>query len=146
VLENFSKSEEEIQDGMDISICALNTKTKTLEWAGANNSLLLINNGQLTEAKADKQCIGYNDNIKLFTNHQFNLQPDTSIYLFTDGFADQFGGQLERKLTKSKFRELLLSIQHIPIQQQATELDEFIMNYKQNIEQTDDILVIGVRV
>jgi serine phosphatase RsbU (regulator of sigma subunit) len=146
VLENFSKSEEEIQDGMDISICALNTKTKTLEWAGANNSLLLINTGQLTETKADKQCIGYNDNVKPFTNHNFNLQPDTSIYLFTDGFADQFGGQPERKLTKNRFRELLLSIQHFPIQQQANELNNFITNYKKEIEQTDDILVIGVRV
>ena len=146
VLENFSKSEEEIQDGMDISICALNTKTQTLEWAGANNSLLLINNGQLTETKANKQCIGYNDNIKPFTNHQFDLQPDTNIYLFTDGFPDQFGGNPERKLTKSKFKYLLLSIHHLPIQKQATELDNFITNYKQSIEQTDDILIIGVRV
>lgn len=146
VLENFSKSEEEIQDGMDISICALNTKTKTLQWAGANNSLFLITNGHLTETKADKQCIGYNDNVKPFTNHQFKLQSDTSIYLFTDGFADQFGGQRERKLTRNGFRVLLLSIQHLPIQQQATELDKFITNYKQAIEQTDDILVIGVSV
>ncbi len=146
VLENFSKSEEEIQDGMDISICALNTKTKTLEWAGANNSLLLISNGKLVETKADKQCIGFNDNLKPFTNHQFNLQPDTSIYLFTDGYADQFGGHPERKLTKSKFKELLLSINNLPIQQQVKELDDFITNYKQSTEQTDDILVIGVKV
>lgn len=146
VLENFSKSEEEIQDGMDISICALNTKKKSLEWAGANNSLLFINNGQLTETKADKQCIGYNDNVKPFTNHQFYLEPGTSIYLYTDGYADQFGGQRERKLTKNRFKELLKSIQHLPIQQQASELDDFITNYKQDIEQTDDILVIGVRV
>jgi tetratricopeptide (TPR) repeat protein/serine phosphatase RsbU (regulator of sigma subunit) len=146
VLENFSKSEEEIHDGMDISICAYNTKTKTLEWAGANNSLLLFEIGKLTETKADKQCIGYNDNIKPFTNHQFNLKQATSIYLFTDGFADQFGGQPERKLTKSKFKELLVSIQHLPIQQQGTALDEFISNYKKETEQTDDILVIGVRV
>jgi serine phosphatase RsbU (regulator of sigma subunit) len=146
VLENFSKSDEEIHDGMDISICALNTKTNTLEWAGANNSLLIINNGQLTETKADKQCIGYNENVKPFTNHQFNLQPDTSIYLFTDGFADQFGGQDERKLTKSKFKELLISIQNLLIQQQVKELDDFIINYKNDTEQTDDILVIGVRV
>jgi serine phosphatase RsbU (regulator of sigma subunit) len=146
VLENFSKSDQEIHDGMDISICALNTKTKTLEWAGANNSLLLINNGQLTETKADKQCIGYNENVKPFTNHQFNLQPNTSVYLFTDGYADQFGGQPERKLTKNRFRALLLSIQHLTVQQQAKELDDFLANYKKEIEQTDDILVIGVRV
>jgi serine phosphatase RsbU (regulator of sigma subunit) len=146
VLENFSKSEEEIHDGMDISICALNIKTKTLNWAGANNSLFLVNNGQLIETKADKQCIGYNDNVKPFTNHQFNLQPDTSIYLFTDGFADQFGGENKKKLTKNRFRELLLSFQHLPFQEQASELDEFITNYKKETEQTDDILVIGVRV
>jgi serine phosphatase RsbU (regulator of sigma subunit) len=146
VLENFSKSEEEIQDGMDISICSYNTKTKSLEWAGANNSLLLINNGQLTETKADKQCIGYNDNVKPFTNHQFNLQSDTNIYLFTDGFSDQFGGQPERKLTKKRFKELLFSMQNLPIQQQAKELDDFIMSYKKETEQTDDILVIGVKV
>lgn len=146
VLENFSKSEEEIHDGMDISICAYNTKTKTLEWAGANNSLLLINNGQLTETKADKQYIGYNDSVKPFTNHHFILQEDTSIYLFTDGFADQFGGQPERKLTKSRFKELLISLQNSPIQQQVKELDDFITNYKKETEQTDDILVIGVRV
>ena len=146
VLENFSKSEEEIQDGMDISICALNTKTNYLEWAGANNSLLLINNGQLTETKADKQCIGYNENAKPFTNHEFNLDPNTSIYLFTDGYADQFGGERERKLTKSKFKELLVSLHDLPIQEQAKELDEFITNYKKQIEQTDDILVMGIRV
>jgi serine phosphatase RsbU (regulator of sigma subunit) len=146
VLENFSKSEEEIQDGMDISICALNTKTKTLEWAGANNPLWLISNGNLIETKADKQCIGHNDNVQPFTNQKFKLESETNIYLFSDGFADQFGGQPERKLTKNRFKELLLSIQHLPIQQQATELDVFITNYKQDIEQTDDILVIGVRV
>jgi serine phosphatase RsbU (regulator of sigma subunit) len=146
VLENFAKSEEEIQDGMDISICALNTKTRKLEWAGANNSLIFINNGQLFETKADKQCIGYNDEITAFTNHEFKIETDTIIYLFTDGFADQFGGQPERKLTKRKFKELLISIQHLSIQEQATELDKFITNYKINTEQTDDILVIGVRI
>ena len=146
VIENFSKSEDDIQDGMDISIAALNTKTMTLEWAGANNSLLLIENGQLQEIKADKQCIGHNDLLKPFTNHQFKLHPNTSIYLFTDGFADQFGGQHEKKLTKNRFRELLLSIQNIPICEQAKELDDFIMNYKGDVEQTDDILVMGVRV
>jgi serine phosphatase RsbU (regulator of sigma subunit) len=146
VLENFSKSEEEIQDGMDISICALNTQTKVIEWSGANNPLWIACNGSLTEIKPDKQCIGLNDNIKPFTNHKFNLLPDSTIYLFTDGYADQFGGQPERKLTKNRFKELLLSIQNIKIKQQAIELDNFISNYKKDIEQTDDILVIGVKV
>lgn len=146
VLENFSKSEEEIYDGMDISICSYHAETRILEWAGANNSLLLIKDRQITETKADKQCIGYNDSIKPFTNHQFNLQSDTNIYLFSDGFADQFGGEHGKKLTKKRFKELLLSIQHLPIQQQASELDEFITEYKKDTNQTDDILVIGVKI
>jgi serine phosphatase RsbU (regulator of sigma subunit) len=131
---------------MDVSICALNTKTRTFEWAGANNSLFLISNMQLKETKPDKQCIGYNYNLRPFTNHKFNLDQQTSIYIFTDGFADQFGGVREKKLTKNRFSELLLSIQHLPIHQQSAALDEFITNYKKDTEQTDDILVIGVRV
>jgi serine phosphatase RsbU (regulator of sigma subunit) len=146
VLENFSKSDEEIHDGMDISICALDTKSNILEWSGANNSLLIIANGKLTEIRADKQCIGYNDSIKPFTNHQFQIQHDTSIYLFTDGYPDQFGGEPERKLTKKRFKELLLSIQPFSIQEQATELDNFITNYRKELEQTDDILVVGVKI
>lgn len=146
VLENFSKSEEEIQDGMDISICALNIKTKTLEWAGANNPLWLISNGNLIETKADKQCIGYNTNVKPFTNHQFKLASNTTIYLFSDGFPDQFGGEPERKLTKNRFKELLLSIQYLPLQLQATELDKYITKHQNGTEQTDDILVLGVNV
>jgi serine phosphatase RsbU (regulator of sigma subunit) len=146
VIENFAKSEDEIQDGMDISICSLNAKTRLLEWSGANNSLYLIANGQLTETKADKQCIGYNHDVKPFTNHQIKLAPDTIIYLFTDGFADQYGGHPEKKLTKSRFRELLLSVQHLAVHQQVVELDSFITNFKSETEQTDDILVIGVKV
>jgi serine phosphatase RsbU (regulator of sigma subunit) len=146
VVENFSKSEEEIQDGMDISICALNLKSKTLEWAGANNPLWLIINDELIETKADKQCIGYNSDLKPFTNHQFTLESNTNIYLFSDGFSDQFGGNPEKKLSKNRFKELLLSVQHLPLQQQAIELDKFISNHQNGTEQTDDILVIGIRV
>ena len=145
VIENFAKSEDEIQDGMDISICALNTKTRTLEWAGAYNPLILIHNGELIETKADKQCIGLNVGVKPFTNHQFTLQPNTGIYLFTDGFADQFGGEPERKVTKRKFKELLLSIQNASIQEQGVLLENYITDFRKDIPQTDDILVIGVR-
>ena len=146
VIENFGKSEAEIKDGMDISLCACNIKTKAIQWAGANNPLWLIQNKELLETKADKQPIGMNDYRKPFTNHTFNLNSGDTIYLFTDGYADQFGGELEKKLTKKRLKELLLSIQNLTLQEQAMALDNFIIHYKKNADQTDDILVMGVRI
>ena len=147
VIENFAKSEENIKDGMDISLCAYNIKTNQLEWSGANNSLWIIQNGNLLETKADKQPIGMNENSKPFTNHLFTLNTGDTIYLFTDGFADQFGGETgEKKLTRKKFKEKLISIQNLTLQEQGIALDKFIINYKKDIEQIDDILVMGVQV
>jgi len=147
VIENFATSEENIKDGMDISLCALNTKTKTLQWAGANNPLWLMQNGNLIETKADKQPIGMHDHSKPFTNHEFALQTGDSIYIFSDGFADQFGGETgEKKLTKKRFKELLISIQDKTMDEQGNVLEKFILDYRKNVEQIDDILVMGVRV
>ena len=150
VIENFSKSEEDIKDGMDISLCSYNTKTKELQWAGANNPLWIvkrIDNYQLLETKADKQPIGMNEDSKPFTNHSFTLNNGDVIYLFTDGFADQFGGETgEKKLTRKRFKEVLLSIQHLTMQEQRNALDNFIIDFRKEVEQIDDILVMGVRV
>lgn len=147
VLENFSRSEEDIKDGMDISLCVFNTKTNTIQWAGANNPLWLIQDGELIETKADKQPIGMDENSKPFTNHTFTLNTNDTIFLFTDGYADQFGGEtVQKKLTKKRFKELILSIQNNSIQDQELVLDRFITNYRKEIEQIDDILIIGVRV
>jgi tetratricopeptide (TPR) repeat protein len=147
VIENFSKSEEDIKDGMDISLCAYNAKTKTIQWAGANNPLWLIQNGELLETKADKQPIGMNEDSKPFTNHTFNLNKADTIYLFTDGFADQFGGETgQKKLTRKRFKDLILSIQSKTLQEQGIALDKFITEYRKEIEQIDDILVMGVKI
>ena len=165
VIENFSKSEEDIKDGMDISLCSYNTKTKELQWAGANNPLWIVKrveseelrvdsnsplstlHYQLIETKADKQPIGMNEDSKPFTNHTFTLNSGDTIYLFTDGFADQFGGDTgEKKLTRKRFKELLLSIQNKSLAEQCIALDNFIVDYRKQVEQIDDILVMGVRV
>ena len=147
VKENFAKSEEDIKDGMDISLCSFNIKTNKLEWAGANNPLWLINNQELAETKADKQPIGMNEDSKPFTNHTFNLNTTDTIYLFTDGFADQFGGDTgEKKLTKKRFKDLILSVQNKTLQEQGIALDKFITDYRKEVEQIDDILVMGVKV
>jgi len=160
VIENFSKSEENIKDGMDISLASITydsqSKKIELQWAGANNPLWIVRGkgtlndvagDALIETKADKQPIGMNEDKKPFTNHSFALQSGDSIYLFTDGFADQFGGDTgEKKLTRKRFKEVLLSIQHLSMNQQGIELDKFITEYRKEVEQIDDILVMGVRV
>lgn len=146
VKETFSQSEENIKDGMDISLCAWNPENKTLEWAGANNPLWIIRNDELMEIKANKQPIGNHYSYEAFTNHAIGLQKDDTIYLFTDGFADQFGGETgQKKLTKKGFRNLLLSLQHFSIQEQHDALGEFYAAYRREVEQIDDMLVIGVR-
>lgn len=146
VLESFSKGGGEVHDGMDISICALNKNQNSLEWAGANSSLILVNQGKMTEYKGDKQCVGYNHKRKTFTNHKLSLSNETTIYLYSDGFPDQFGGDKNKKLTSKKFKELLLGVQSLSMDQQKIELDMFLARYRMNQEQTDDILVIGVKV
>jgi serine phosphatase RsbU (regulator of sigma subunit) len=151
VVENFSKSEEEIKDGMDISLCALNFKKVQndieveLQWAGANNPLWLIRNGEFEETKADKQPIGMNEDHHPFTNHSFTLKSGDTIYIFSDGYADQFS-PADKKLMKKNFKNVLLGIQDKSMQEQHQFLNEYIENWKGNMEQTDDILVIGVRV
>ena len=147
VTENFSKSEERINDGMDISLCSYNVKTKVLNWSGANNPLFLLRNGELEEIKANKQPIGASEYASSFNNHTFELNSGDFIYIFSDGFADQFGGENgEKKLTKKRFKNLLLEQQSVEINQQEEKLNQFILNYRKNIEQIDDILVIGVQI
>lgn len=146
VIENFSKSEEEISDGMDISLCAFDPVRKTLAWAGANNPLWLVRNGVLVETKGDKQCIGMNDQHRPFTNHVVAMEAGDAIYIFTDGFADQFGGESGKKLTRKRFADLIISLQDRSMEEQGRSLDDFISVYRSEIMQVDDILVIGVRV
>jgi hypothetical protein len=165
VIENLSNNEEGIRDGMDISLCSLTYDQLSngdgpfvkLEWAGANNPLWIVRSSGSTtkeglntgfeETKADKQPIGRNENSKPFTNHTITLNKGDSIYLFSDGYADQFSGDLEqKKLTKRRFKDLILSIKNKSLQDQHKALDEFIVDYGKGVEQVDDILIIGVKV
>ena len=147
VIGNFKNDQEDIKDGMDISLCTYNFKTKKLQWAGANNPLWFLQNGELVETKADKQSIGINMYTKPFTNHTFTLNNGDTIYLFTDGFADQFSGdKQQKKLTKKGFKDLILTFQNKSLEEQGIELDKFITEYKKGLEQIDDILVMCIKV
>ncbi len=146
VIENFDKSEDLIRDGMDISLCAYHAKTGILQYAGANNPLWILRNNEILETKANKQHIGIYENRRPFTNHEFLLEPNDTCYIFSDGFADQFGGETgNKKLTRKRFKELILSLQHLDMKTQGLEFDIFFYQYKKEIDQTDDILVMGIR-
>jgi serine phosphatase RsbU (regulator of sigma subunit) len=148
VLENFSKSDEDVKDGMDASLCALNLQSMELFWAGANNPLWIYRAQQnaIEEIKADKQPIGKVQEEKNFTTHRIALYHGDIIYLFTDGYADQFGGEKNKKLTKAKFRDLLLSMAALSMEEQRTKLLAFHDTYRGSNEQVDDICLMGVRV
>lgn len=146
VLETFAKSESDIKDGMDISLCCLNSKTKQLLWSGANNPLWYIRENNLNEIKGDKHPIGKTDNPKPFTPHTIQLQELDTLYVFTDGYADQFGGQKNKKFMNKSLKNLLLEIHQQPIQAQKELLLQRFAQWKGNTEQTDDVLIIGLKV
>jgi len=146
VIQEFEKSEEEVKDGMDISFCSLDIENLKLNWAGANNPLWLIRNGELIEYKPNKQPIGKYSEPKPFTTHEISLQKGDLIYIFTDGLSDQFGGEKGKKFKSSKFKELLVSIVDKSMDEQKTIIDETFKNWTGELEQNDDVCVIGVKI
>jgi tetratricopeptide (TPR) repeat protein len=147
VVQTFEKSENEVKDGMDISLCSIDPETFEIEWAGANNPIWIIKaiDKAITEIKGDKQPIGRSDIQKTFTNHSLQLQKNDSIYLFTDGYADQFGGEKGKKFKYKQLQELILAHTDKHPESQKKELDSAIENWRRDLEQVDDILVIGIK-
>ena len=148
VLANFALSDDVVQDGMDASLIAINMSTLKLQWSGANNPLWIYRNSAklIEEIKGDKQPIGKTDYAKPFQTFNIDLNAGDVIYLFTDGYADQFGGERGRKLTKAKFREFVLGIVTLPMEQQREKLLQYHESYRGAEEQVDDICIVGVRV
>lgn len=137
-----------VKDGMDIALCAINFEQKKIQFAGAYNPLYLIRNGEFQKIKGDKFPVGsfYGEELQEFTNHEFNLEKGDVIYIFSDGFADQFGGPDGRKYMYKPFRELLISIHEKPMEEQKQILHETLIEWQGDEVQVDDILVIGVRI
>ena len=147
VISTFEKSGEEVKDGMDISLCCLNTKTKELQWAGANNPIWYVSSDQTTmhEIKGDKQPIGKYANEKPFSTHKIQLNKGDTIYLFTDGLADQFGGPKGKKFKYKMLKEILLANISRSMDDQKEMLEKAFNAWKGPLEQVDDVCVIGVR-
>ncbi len=148
VIERFSRSGELVKDGMDISLACLNTETLELNWAGANNPLWVLkqNESEFFEIKGDKQPIGLYDKQTNFTNHQIQLSEGDQIYLFSDGYIDQFGGPSGKKLKSSGFKKLVSKHAKSNMGDQQKALSDFFTDWKRDLEQLDDVCVIGVRV
>lgn len=145
VEETFSKSESEVKDGMDISLCSLNLTTNQLEWAGANNPLWINRNGVIEMIKADKQPIGAFEHRKAFTNHSIQLNKNDCIYIFTDGYADQFGGEKGKKFKYKQLEELITNNSNKSMQDQKEILYNSFEVWRGDLEQIDDVCIIGVR-
>ena len=146
---NSLKSSGEIggsKEGMDSVLCSIDKENKKLEFVGANNPLYLIREGELIVYKGDKMPVGYSDKAKPFTNQEIELKKNDLIYIFSDGYQDQFGGPKGKKFRPKQLKQTLLSIKDKPMKEQGQKLEEIIEDWMKNEDQIDDILVMGVKV
>lgn len=155
---NKNKNVASLRDGMDIALCFIDLENKTLEYAGANNPIYVIrkvdSGAELLEFKADKQSITASDDIELksFSNKEVKLQSGDIIYLFTDGYADQFGGTASnkrpdgKKFLHKRFKETLLKINDQSMSEQKLTLEKVLADWQGDLQQVDDVLVIGLKI
>ena len=161
VVQSFENSEEDIKDGMDIALCAMDISSKKLYYSGANNPLYVVTKKQtksvnkyineadtheLIEYKATKRPIGKYDKPGHFETLEVQLVPGDAIYVFSDGFPDQFGGERGKKYKYNKFKKFLLENCTVPMEEQKQRLDREFEDWKHSHEQLDDVCVIGVRI
>jgi serine phosphatase RsbU (regulator of sigma subunit) len=140
------ETEGETKDGMDMALCIIDKKNRKLEFSGANNPLYLVRNEELFETKGDKMPIGIHlRDRQPFTNHLIEFEDEDTVYLFSDGYADQFGGPDGKKLKYKPFKDILVKIAELPMQEQHRKLDEVFTVWKGDLPQIDDVVVIGFK-
>jgi serine phosphatase RsbU (regulator of sigma subunit)/Tfp pilus assembly protein PilF len=147
VIQTFERSEENVKDGMDIALCTWIEGESDLQYSGANNSLYMVRSGEepeLTEIKADKQPIGAYSEKAAFRTHQVQLTAGDKLYAFTDGFADQFGGDKGKKYKYKSFKTKLTEISQLPFDEQKVALNQEFESWKGQLEQLDDVCVLGM--
>jgi len=137
---------EHIKDGLDIAVCAIHKSTCKLEFAGAYNPLYCIRKGELIEIKGDRFAVGSaNQEDLVFENHEFQIEPEDAFYIFSDGYADQFGGPRGKKLKYRAFKDLLLSIAELPMEIQKEDIKASLDAWQGELEQIDDIVLVGFK-
>jgi serine phosphatase RsbU (regulator of sigma subunit) len=151
-LEHGSTGQIEQKDGMDMALCVWHKETNILEYAGANNPVWIIRPikdtraHEIIELKTNRMPVGYHYDAKDFNDFTFQLQHGDAIYVFTDGFVDQFGGPDGKKYKSKKFKEMLLTIQHLSMKDQALMINKEFNDWRGKHEQIDDLCLVGVKV
>ncbi|MEQ8359821.1 MAG: SpoIIE family protein phosphatase [Cytophagales bacterium] len=142
------EEDSEIKDGMDIALCSIDKNRKKLQFAGAYRPLYFVRKGELTETKGDKNPIGGGElaKAKTFTNHEFELEKGDCVYIFSDGFTDQFGGPDGKKFMPKQLKKILSSVSKEPIDVQEKTIRKAFNDWKGDEEQLDDVLIIGLRI
>jgi len=143
-LRQTGKSNES-KDGMDIAVCVIDNERMVLEYSGAYNPVYIIRNGELHEIKATRNPIGIFLKEIPFNNHEFKLEKEDIIYTFSDGYVDQFGGEKNTKFKTRNFKALLIEISNKPLEEQKEILDKTIIEWQGDAEQTDDIIILGIK-
>ncbi len=142
-----SDEDDKIKDGMDIALCSLDQKTLILEFSGAQNPIYIIRQGELIILQGEKRSIGIESKEhRLFASHTFQCQDGDMIYLFSDGYADQFGGPNNKKFMRKRMKEMLTEVAIENCDAQKEKIQDIILAWKGEEEQTDDILLVGIRV
>lgn len=137
-----------VRDGMDISLVRIDRKNMKLQFSGANNPVCCVRNGQFIETKGDKVAISaHNENNNVvFTQHELAVEKGDAFYLFSDGYIDQFGGPKGKKFKYKQFQELMIKAHQLPMNEQKKVFNDTVKSWQGNLEQIDDILVIGFRI
>jgi serine phosphatase RsbU (regulator of sigma subunit) len=136
----------EQKDGIDLALCVIDTRKNILNYAGAFNPVYIIRNQQLHEITGDMMPVGVGaEEEKPFTSHFYELSDKDAIYMFTDGFADQFGGNAGRKFKYKPMREMLVKTCHLPMPEQKLRIQQTFDEWKSNLQQLDDVLIFGFR-
>ena len=142
-----SSNEGASKDGMDVALCVMDKKLKQMHFAGALRPLIQIRNNELTRIKSGYSPVGGFSGVESkFETHQIKLQKGDVFYIYSDGFADQFGGERHKKYMTKKFRNFLLSISKFPMQEQHGLVEKEFFSWKGDMEQVDDVLVLGFKV
>lgn len=143
-----SFNEDTVKDGMDVTLLAINKNKKEILFAGAMNSIYVISGNELSEYNGNKFPVGafIEDKPQNFTSQKINTQANDIIYLFTDGFADQFGGPHGKKLKYKILKEILIDVSTLPVAQQKERIAEAFLSWKGDYEQVDDVCLIGIKV
>lgn len=148
VNQTLKQNENDSRDGMDMALIVIDEKTKTMEYAGAKNPLVYIQDDQMFAIRGDKEPIGglLNDEKRTYTKHTISLEKPTTIYLYSDGYQDQFGGEEGNKFMSGTFKNLLMEIHHKPMKEQKEILENTLKQWMGKYHQIDDILVMGFNI